>query len=85
MIEKLAGVAEAAGKALTYILKRPVLTAGTVGAAFAAPWVIDKVYKATMLKSQLKENKDNELLRLIAANTANKEVNERKPLIKNLS
>ena len=45
----------------------------------------DKVYKATMLKSQLKENKDNELLRLIAANTANKEVNERKPLIKNLS
>jgi hypothetical protein len=85
MIKKLADVAEAAGKALTYILKRPVLTVGTVGAAFATPWIVDKAYKATMLKSQLKENKDNELLRLIATNTANKKENERKPLIKNLS
>jgi len=85
MIEKLADVAESAGKALTYILKRPLLTAGVVGTALAAPWIVDKAYKATMLKSQLKENKDNDLLRLIAENTANKKVNERKPLINKLS
>lgn len=85
MIEKIADVADAAGKALTYLLKRPLLAAGTVGAAFATPWVVDKIYKTTMLKSQLKENKDNALLQLIAENTAKKETNERKPLIHNLS
>lgn len=82
-----ASTADAAGKILATVIKHPILTAGAIGTVAVAPWIADKAYKMTMLKSQMAENRnldENEaILKRIAENTKQEE--KRKMLISNLS
>ena len=85
--KSMPSMADAAGKILSIVLKHPAVALGVVAASAATPWIADKAYKMTMLRSQLKENKntyENEaILQRIADNTKKQE--QRKMLMSNLS
>jgi hypothetical protein len=62
------------GKVLSAAIDHPYLTTAVV----VSPWIADKIYKATMLSSQLRENNDREVLERIAENTTQKDIGKQK-------